>query len=679
MPSYQVTDSSTYGRQGHYGQTNMAYNGHGMEMNEKNRYDKPPAYNTGGYSTDGTSSRKENGHSRNNSVHHVTKDVSNDDDDEQYDRGHWGSKAEFILSCIGYSVGIGNVWRFPYLAYKNGGGAFLIPYFILLILVGKPFYYMETALGQFSRLSPLQVWRCAPIATGVGVGMLVISLIVAIYYNVVMAYSIIYVGASFRGITEEVPWSYCGEWWGADENCVIRTNLTDAQKAEMRKPPCFPTSNGNCSNLQSSSEQFWEKYVLNINEGLVQFGDIGGFQYHLPLALLLSWTVVFLCLCKGVKSSGKVVYFTATFPYVVLIALLIRGLTLDGAVDGIVYLFTNEVHRVYTYPECFTVWRQAAEQMFFSLGISWGGLIMFGSYNKFNNKINIDASVVSSLDFITSIISSCVVFSVLGYLAKISDLPIDDVTKGGQGLAFIAYPEALARLPLAWLWSVLFFLMLFFLGLDSEFALLETVLTALYDGVPKMRKHKVKVTGIACVACFLVGLPCVADGGQYIFNLMDTYGAGFAVVWIAIWEVISLMWIYGFKNFSKDLALMIGSEPSWFWKICWGFVTPVLLLAVFIPSCINFELPKYNGQVEYPAWAHMIGWILVGISAVQVPLWAAIMSIVYLARGKIGHVVKPTSRWGPGDPGVRKAIFNEQNGIAPISAYDNQAISAYDL
>ena len=117
---------------------------------------------------------------------------------------------------------------------------------------------------------------------------------------------------------------------------------------------------------------------------------------------------------------------------------------------------------------------------------------------------------------------------------------------------------------------------------------------------------KVKVTGIACVACFLVGLPCVADGGQYIFNLMDTYGAGFAVVWIAIWEVISLMWIYGFKNFSKDLALMIGSEPSWFWKICWGFVTPVLLLAVFIPSCINFELPKYNGQVKM-TWQLTLG------------------------------------------------------------------------
>ena len=111
------------------------------------------------------------GHSRHKSVSPGSESVTTDSSDQ--DRGEWGSKAEFILSCIGYSVGIGNVWRFPYLAYKNGGGAFLIPYFILLMLVGKPMYYMETAVGQFARLSPLHIWRCAPIAYGVGVGMLV--------------------------------------------------------------------------------------------------------------------------------------------------------------------------------------------------------------------------------------------------------------------------------------------------------------------------------------------------------------------------------------------------------------------------------------------------------------------------------------------------------------------------
>ena len=134
----------------------------------------------------------------------------------------------------------------------------------------------------------------------------------------------------------------------------------------------------NCSSLQSSPEQFWEKYILGIGLGLTEFGDLNGFKYDLPMALALSWVVVFLCLMKGVKSSGKVVYFTATFPYLVLIALLVRGVTLPGATEGLYYLFVPEWSRLLDP----IVWRKAAEQMFFSLGLSWGGLIMFGSYNK---------------------------------------------------------------------------------------------------------------------------------------------------------------------------------------------------------------------------------------------------------------------------------------------------------
>ena len=151
------------------------------------------------------------------------------------------------------------------------------------------------------------------------------------------------------------------------------------------------------------------------------------------------------------------------------------------------------------------------------------------------------------MDFVSSILSSVVVFSVLGYLARQMGIGVEDVAKGGQGLAFVAYPEALASLPMPWIWSILFFLMLFFLGIDSEFATLETVFTAIYDGFPSLRKHKVKVTAFGCLVCYLLGLPCVSSNGQYVLNLMDTYGAGFAVTWVGIWELIGLMWIYGVR------------------------------------------------------------------------------------------------------------------------------------
>jgi solute carrier family 6 amino acid transporter-like protein 5/7/9/14 len=117
----------------------------------------------------------------------------------------------YLVKIVKFQVGIGNVWRFPYLAYQNGGGAFLFPYIILLIFVGKPMYYMEAAIGQFARVSPLQLWECAPIAKGVGFAMVIVSLIVSIYYNVIMSYAIIYMGASFVGTTAPLPWTTCGK------------------------------------------------------------------------------------------------------------------------------------------------------------------------------------------------------------------------------------------------------------------------------------------------------------------------------------------------------------------------------------------------------------------------------------------------------------------------------------
>ena len=140
------------------------------------------------------------------------ENTETDFDDE--DREHWGSKWEFIFSCVGLSVGIGNVWRFPYLAYENGGGAFLIPYVILLLIIGKPMYFMEIALGQFAQLGPLEVWKSMiPIGRGVGSAMVTISLIVAIYYNVVMGYCLYYMFASFTSV---LPWQTCDASWGAD-------------------------------------------------------------------------------------------------------------------------------------------------------------------------------------------------------------------------------------------------------------------------------------------------------------------------------------------------------------------------------------------------------------------------------------------------------------------------------
>ncbi|XP_023217228.1 sodium- and chloride-dependent GABA transporter 1-like [Centruroides sculpturatus] len=540
-------------------------------------------------------------------------------------RGNWGSKWEFLLSCVGLSVGIGNVWRFPYLAYENGGGAFLIPYLLMLLLAGKPMYFMELSFGQFAGLGPLSIWSCLPIAKGIGYAMVTVCLIVVIYYNVIMAYTLYYIGASFQSV---VPWSRCDPEWASGTTCHIRGE----------------EFNHTTNHSKTSSQVYWERSVLQLTDGI---DNLGGIKWELALCLLISWIIVVICLIKGIKTSGKVVYFAATFPYFILITLLITGLIQEGAFTGVLYFITPTWNKLLDIQ----VWQAAAGQMFFSLGVSMGALIMYSSYNDFRNNIFRDAMVVSILDTLTSIVSGMVIFSVLGAMAHDLGDNIEDVVASGPGLAFVAYPDALSRLPVPQLWAVLFFLMLFILGLDSEFALLENVLTSMSDEFPILRKHKMIFCIVAGIVCFFLGLPCVTRGGQYVLELMDKYGGGIAIVLVAVMESVALMWIYGVDRFCDDIKFMLGTRPNAYWRITWTVTAPLILAMVFIYSLIKHKPIKY-GDYDYPDWADGIGWFLALVSIVQIPIWA-----VYTVLKQNGKDIKmkfkqsiiPTEEWGPAD------------------------------
>jgi len=342
------------------------------------------------------------------------------------------------------------------------------------------------------------------------------------------------------------------------------------------------------------------------------------------------------------------------------------------------------------------VWRKAAEQMFFSLSVSWGGLIMFGSYNKFHHKVHITATVISSLDFLTSIIAGIVIFSILGALSKATGVPLDQVVQGGQGLAFIAYPTALATLPVPQVWAVMFFFMLFLLGLDSEFALLETVLTALYDAFPSSRRYKPLFTFLICTSCFLISLPCMSHSGAFVFQIMDDYGGGMSVMWIAIFEVIGIMWFYGASNFARDINFMLNIkvEGCWAWFrhwiliILWSLI-PLLLILILGVSLSSWSQPDYGNlkpdylNIKYPDWIHGIGIALILVAAAQIPAWAIIYTIYYLCAPskKLRDVVRPTPEWGPGDKQARKmyqaaisARPGKHQGHPGMHGYENPAM-----
>ncbi|XP_060687900.1 sodium- and chloride-dependent neutral and basic amino acid transporter B(0+)-like [Hemiscyllium ocellatum] len=303
--------------------------------------------------------------------------------DENVERGNWSSKIDYLLSVIGSAVGLGNVWRFPYLAYRNGGG---------IVMKSK-----------------------------------------------------------IQG----------------------RNKHKDNNQAVLHR----------ASSLDETGEIVW----------------------HLALCLLLAWLMVGTAFLKGIKSSGKVVYFTAIIPYVVVTILLIRGVTLEGASKGIEFYIGSQSD--FSKLADAQVWKDAATQIFYSTSVGWGSLITLSSYNKFHNNCYQGTIIVCVVNCATSVFAGFIIFSTLGHMAHVQNKPVSELAQSGFGLAFIAYPEALAQLPWATLWSILFFFMLLTLGLDTLFASFETVISTLLDQFPEfLRPKRLYLTAGLCLLFYFLGL-----------------------------------------------------------------------------------------------------------------------------------------------------------------------------
>ncbi|RUS89267.1 hypothetical protein EGW08_002941 [Elysia chlorotica] len=556
------------------------------------------------------------------------EDVGLEDEKEDIkQRENWTGKLDFVLSCIGFAVGLGNIWRFPYLCYASGGGAFLFPYMVFLGVCGLPLFFLETSYGQFASLSPITVWRLCPLFKGIGYGMVIISGIVCVYYNIIITWTFYYLFAAMRAT---LPWSTCGNSWNT-ELCT--------DKAKNASVP----DSGNTTAVRTASEEFWEFNVLERSAGLENFG---GLRWPLFGCLCLAWFIVFLCLCKGVKSSGKVVYVTATFPYLVLSILLIRGLTLPGAMHGIKWYLVPQWDKLAS----FKVWGDAATQIFFSVGMAWGSLITLASYNKFSNNVFRDAMIVPCINCFTSVFAGLVIFSVLGFMSDSTGLPIEKVVTQGPGLIFIVYPEAVAKMPISHFWAILFFLMIFTIGLDSQFGMFETMTSAFIDEYPGfLRKKKVLFTAFMCFLEFCIGIPMVYEGGIYLLTLMDWYSSCFSLMLLSLTECLVISWIYGVDRFMKDIKLMIGVRPSPYWKYMWKYITPAIVLFIWTFSLNQLQrvtLDKYR----YPDWSIVLGWGFALCSVIPVPI-CAVVAIYEEKSGtllqKILKLIQPAASFGP--------------------------------
>nr|XP_033709313.1 sodium-dependent proline transporter isoform X3 [Tursiops truncatus] len=500
------------------------------------------------------------------------------------DRGNWTGKLDFLLSCIGYCVGLGNVWRFPYRAYTNGGGNALIHSLIC------------SFIHSMSALSPVLAWAL--------------------------------------GLKRRLP-------------CALLPHA-----GHLRHPPLLPRAlsgpvlqpgTPGCLENQPPLQRCRRGHAAHRGPGGHLLQHDHRLRPLLPLrlphqqpALGALWQLVeHGPLPRAQSLQGRqrgpapqphqhrqpqrgvleVVYFTATFPYLILLMLLVRGVTLPGAWKGIQFYLTPQFHHLLSSK----VWIEAALQIFYSLGVGFGGLLTFASYNTFHQNIYRDTFIVTLGNAITSILAGFAIFSVLGYMSQELGVPVDQVAKAGPGLAFVVYPQAMTMLPLSPFWSFLFFFMLLTLGLDSQFAFLETIVTAVTDEFPYyLRPKKAVFSGLICVAMYLMGLVLTTDGGMYWLVLLDDYSASFGLMVAVITTCLAVTRVYGIQRFCRDIHMMLGFKPGLYFRACWLFLSPATLLALLVYSIVKYQPSEY-GSYRFPAWAELLGILMGLLSCLMIP------------------------------------------------------------
>ncbi|XP_063755446.1 sodium-dependent neutral amino acid transporter B(0)AT3-like isoform X2 [Eleginops maclovinus] len=511
------------------------------------------------------------------------------------------------------------------------------------------------AIGQRLRMGSIGVWNSiSPLLGGVGIASMIVSFLVSIFYNTLLAWVMWYFFHSFQN---PLPWS----------QCPLNDNLTGYNEECVKSTP---------------ANYFWYRETLNITPDIDNSGSL---HWWLVICLASAWCVVYICFIRGIQSIGKAVYVTTTFPYLVLTIFLIRALTLPGATDGLVYLFTPD-WEILKNPQ---VWLDAATQIFFSLSVAFGGLIAFSSYNEERNNCERDAVLVGVINSATSLYASISIFSILGFKAnsaynscneenililtnhfEFSDQNITvenydhwfkylnrsypgevagldlkhcdlqtflDQSASGTGLAFIVLSEAVVAMPGSQIWAILFFTMLFSLGLSSMFGNLEGALTPVNDLnlFPKWIPNEL-VTAIICLISFSTALIFTLGSGNYWFEIFNGYVGSVPLLIVALFEIIGIIYVYGMKKFSEDIYFMTGRKPNIFWKACWMVISPLMLLVVLVAYVVvqaqkrpsyptwnpDYELfPKFEVK-QYPDWVFAIIILLSLLPVISIPLVA---------------------------------------------------------
>jgi len=469
------------------------------------------------------------------------------------EKTYWPSRVSFVFAAIGSAIGLGNVWRFPYICYENGGGAFLIPYLIALFTAGIPLMVLEMGLGHkmaasapvaFARTGKGREWLGW---LAVGVGFMIVC-----YYTVIMGWCVNYFGFSFK------------QSWGSD------------------------------------TQTFFYNTFLHYSKDL---GNVFSLNPQILLGLAISWVLIILCIWKGAQTVGKVVYLTVPLPWLCLVVFVIRGLTLPGAEQGIAYYLTPDFSKLASAK----VWLAAYSQIFFSLSVGFGVMIAYASFLPRKSDIVNNAFIVSLANCGTSFLGGFAVFGTLGYYAQKMGVEVQEVVRSGIGLAFITYPSIINHLGRAApLFGAIFFVMLLTLAIDSAFSLVEAAAAGVMD---KFNARRLRVNFGVGILALLIGVVFTTNAGLSWLDILDNFMNKFGLVVVGLLECIVIGYFYGTSKIRNYVNTVSEFSIGKWWDIMIMVVTPVVL---GISIVLEIKARIHGPYGDYPRWAEFAaGWAVV--------------------------------------------------------------------
>lgn len=479
-------------------------------------------------------------------------------------RPQWRTRIGFLLAALGSAIGLGNIWRFSYLCYKNGGGAFLVPYFIALLCAGIPLMILEVGIGHKMRGSaPMSLAKVSARWEWLGWWA-----VIFVMFGIVLYYSVI-IGWCFNYLLYSINLK-----WGQDPNA------------------------------------FFFKNFLGLTDGPHNVGNIRSTIFaSLALVWFLNWLIVFLGIEKGIERANKI-FMPLLF---LLTAILVFwSVRLPGAREGIkVYLKPD--FSILSKPR---VWIDAFSQIFFTLSLGFGIMIAYASYLPKKSDIALNSFTISFLNCFYSFFAGFAVFSTIGYMAFQINKPFSEVIQESIGLAFIAYPKAISLLPfLPRLFGVLFFSTLFVAGLSSSISIIEAFNSALID---KFHYNRKTTTSVLCILGFLGSIVFTTGGGLYWIDIVDHFLSHYGLVLVGLLECILIGWIYKAEKIRHHVNHISSFKIGKWWDFAVRYVAPLILLVLLLNDIIHEVQAPYG---NYP-WTAII---LIGRDWLLYTLFAALL------------------------------------------------------